>query len=497
MARALAMHEDHRAFLDALDAADRLHRITAPVDKDRELACVARWASEGSGGAAPRALLFENVVGHDHPVSVGAFGSMDLCARALELSADAMYPRWAEAIEHPIPPRRVERGVAQEIVDTGDAINLTTLPVPVWTPGRDTHPYISSGSIVTADPETGIGNVGVYRAQVQGPRELGMFFGSARQHGAMHLAKYRQRGEPMPVAVVIGGPPGFNLAAAAKTTYGVDEIATAGALAGAPVPVVRGVTVDLAVPARAEFVIEGTIDPDDRHPEGPFGEALGYMDEATTAPRVTVTAITRRSHPIFHGYVQQLPPSEGHLVWEIAALGSLWYYLRHQMRLDWLLDAAVMPGSGGLSGIALQVRRGASGAAERLAMIFTQMTFGQKQVVVVDDDIDIRDPTALQWAVSTRADPARDVRLVDDVETYLRDPAVLHRQQTDASATDQAPYASSIMVIDATLKSASPAVALPTAEHMRAVAARWSDFGLPPIDDRCRVWRMLGNAGTA
>ena len=485
------MHEDHPAVLATLERRQRLHRISAPVSKDGELACICRWAFDATASGRQRALLFEHVIGHDHPVSVGLYGSVELYALALGLAPCDLYPRWAEAITSPIPTRSVPEGPVQEMVQTGDSVNLETIPVPIWTPGQDTHPYISSAGVITKDPDSGVQNMGVYRAQVQDRGHLGLFFGSKKQHGALHLAKYRRRGNPMPVALVIGGPPAVNFAAAAKTTYGVDELGTAGGLAGAPIPVVPGVTVDLQVPACAEYVIEGTVDPHTLHAEGPFGEALGYMDQATTAPQVQVTALTHRATPIFHGYMQQLPPSEGHLVWEIAALGAIWTYFRHQMHLEWLLDIAVIPGSGGLSGIALQVRHGTEGAVDRLVQIFTQMTFGQKQIVIVDDDIDVRDNLALQWALSTRTDPARDVHLVDGLETYLRDPAVLHRQHSDGQNELHAPFTSSLMVIDATLKSASPPVALPTSEQMQAVATRWDSYGLPALQDNARLRKLL------
>ena len=485
------MNRDLREFLRRLEAEGCLRHVTAPVDKDTELACIARWATECTPTHEAYAIQFDNVSGFDNPVVVGLYSSYALYAKGLGTEPQNVLARWCQAMKAPIKPTLVGTGRVKDVVEAGREVDLDRLPIPVWTPGRDPGPYIPSASVITKDPESGIQNVGVYRVQIQDRARTGVFFGSERQHGAMHYAKYCKRQEAMPIAIVIGGAPAVNFAAAAKTAYGIDELEIAGGLMGASIDVVRGESVDLLVPAQAEYVIEGYVPPVERHEEGPFGEALGYMNGPAPAPFVNVTAVCRRHDAIFHGYVQQLPPSEGHIVWEMGSLGCLWYYLREKMGLGSLCDLAVIRGSGGLSGLAAQVKLGHKDGTRDLQRALSQINFGQKVVVIVDQDIDIRDLEALQWAFTTRVDPARDVHIRDDVPCYLEDPSVIARDGGTQGEKGRPPYVSSMMIIDATLKCDCPEISLPAPSYMAAVRKRWHELGLPEPQPRPRLERLL------
>ena len=296
----------------------------------------------------------------------------------------------------------------------------------------------------------------------------------------------------MPVAVVVGASPAVCFGAAAKTAYGVDELAVAGGLLGEAIEVVRGRTVDLLVPADAEYVIEGHVDPDHRTEEGPFGEGLGFMTAAGPAPAIDVSAICHRSDPIFHGYVQQLPPTEGHVVWAMGLLGPLWYYLvGSRAGLRGLADLEIVPGAAGLSALVVQVEPGHGKEARRILDRFAGINFGQKAVIVVDRDIDIRDLETLQWALSTRVDPEQDIRIRANVSTYLLDPTTLARNDVPADAPTPAPYASSMQLIDATLKCRIPEISIPGKQRMLRVLKRWNELGLPEVRPRERLLRLL------
>ena len=488
-----APFEDLQSYLLFLENTGRLKRVTAPVDASWEVACVARWALESTPDDEAYALLFENITNHDVAIAVNLYYPRRAYADALGIDPDGLLTHWATALAEPRDPIPVERGPVHDVVTVGDSADLSTIPAPVWTPGRDAGAYLSAGCVITADPDTGIQNMGTYRVQIHDEKRAGLFFGSEAQHGAIHYKKYCERGEPMPVAIVVGGPPAVNFAAAAKTVYGVDEITVAGGLMGVGVETVRGKTVDLMVPSRAECVIEGWVSPTAREAEGPFGEALGYMEAGGPAPVVEVSAICHRSSPVHHGYVQQLPPSDGHVVMEMGLLGPLWYYLSRQLRLEGIRDMAVVPGSAGVTSLVVQLDRSSTAGVAGVGRALTKFGFGQKYIFLVDDDIDIHDAETVNWAVSSRVDPARDITIIDDTKTFQLDPSVLSRAAAGGGGEELGapPYRSSMAVIDATLKGPSPDTALPSADLMQQALDRWGELGLPPIRPRRRIEKLL------
>ncbi len=175
----------------------------------------------------------------------------------------------------------------------------------------------------------------------------------------------------------------------------------------------------------------------------------------------------------------------------MGSFGCLWYYLREKMGLSALCDMAVIQGSGGLLGLAAQVKLGHKDGTRDLQRALSQINFGQKVVVIVDEDIDIRDLEALQWAFTTRADPARDVHMRDDLPCYLEDPSVIARNREAQAEKGHPPYVSSVMIIDATLKCDCPEIALPGPAYMAAVRKRWHELGLPEPQPRLRLERLL------
>ena len=484
---------DLKSFLVFLEQSSRLRRVGAPVNKDWEIACITRWAMESTREEQAYAILFENVENHTVPVVVNIYAPHASYAAALGVAPEALLERWATAISQPRKPTLAESGPVQEVVERDLEINILTIPAPVWTPGRDAGPYLSAANVITKDPKTGVQNLGNYRVQIYDEKHAGLFFGSRMQHGAIHYKHYCERQQPMPVAIVVGAPPVVNFAAAAKTAYGVDELDIAGGLAGLSLEAVRGKTVDLLVPARAECVIEGWVSPGTQRVEGPFGEALGYMNLAAPSPVVEVTAVCHQRAPVHHGYVQQLPPSDGHIVMEIGVLGPLWYYLTRNLRLEGVLDLAILRGSAGLAMLVVQLERSHArdGAGKSVGRTLAKIHFGQKFICLVDEDIDIRDQETLNWALSSRVDPECDIEIVQGVSTYQYDPSILARTETQGQQLNAPPYSSSIAIVDATLKCTVPEVSLPGRSLMRTVLANWEKTGLPPIAPRKRIERLL------
>jgi UbiD family decarboxylase len=244
-------YRDLREYLKVLEDAGRLHHIRAEVDKTWEIAAVSRLAFYDIPEERRPALMFDHVKGHDIPLCVGVLGaSRWVYALALEIEPEGIPDKWARAQRHPIPPRKVDSGPVHEQVKRGDAANLLELPVPIWTRQHDPGPYLTAPCVITRDPETGIVNVGTYRCQIKGPRKIGMWV-NFLQHARQQVEPQRLAGRRVPVAIVLGPDPAVGLCSVSRIVYGVDELAVAGGLRGAPLDVVSCVTNDLPVPATA------------------------------------------------------------------------------------------------------------------------------------------------------------------------------------------------------------------------------------------------------
>ncbi len=267
---------DFQEHLANLEAAGLLVRIDREINKDTELHPLARWQFQGGlEEDQRRAFLFTNVVGadgrrFDMPVAVGALSaSARIYALGMGCQVDDIGRAWTTAIAHPVPPVTVTAPPCQDVVITGDDLRvprggLARLPVPVSTPGFDAAPYLTATLCITRDPETGVRNMGTYRAQLKASDRLGVRM-AARIGGAggyLHWQKYRARKEPMPCAIAVGCAPVVAFTGPQKLAIDRDEMGVAGALAGYPIRTAKAVTVDLEVPADAEIVIEGLIDPE-------------------------------------------------------------------------------------------------------------------------------------------------------------------------------------------------------------------------------------------
>jgi UbiD family decarboxylase len=465
-------YQDLRAYLAALERAGRLHRIAREVDKDWEIAAVCRKAFQNVPTAMRPALLFEHVRGYDMPVVAGVLGaSPTVYALALQTSIENVSARWAAALQQPIPPTLVAEGVCQERVLTGDAATLHALPVPVWTVGEDPGPFLTAPYVFSQDPDTGARNVGTYRIQLNDGRCVGI--ACAGKHVDRHLAKYRERGERMPVAIVMGTDPALGLASVTSVPFGVDECAVAGGLRGAPIELVPCKTIPLAVPATAEIVIEGEMDPTCREQEGPFGEYTGYMGAAGLSPVIEITAITHRANPIYQVFVSQTPPSESSCIRMIGREQALLQHLRAQ-RLP-VTDVHFKESGASGAYLVIAVRReGPDTANEVIAAAWAHEPSQGKITVVVDDDIDIRDSAAVEWAMSFHMQPGQDVSVHTETEAVGLDPSIAPR---DVPHHVKRQIRGSKLAIDATRKHAFPARALPPREHLQRVEAQWADYG--------------------
>lgn len=422
-----------REFVAAVDASGDLVRVSQPVAVDREITEIADRCMKSPGGGP--ALLFQRprlLAGGEsrYPVAVNLFGSERRMALALGVARlDEIGERLAELLHLQAPagviaklallpklaelakfPPRVTGGrpACQELVIRAPDVDLGQFPVPVCWPG-DGGPYVTLPQVITRDPRSGVRNVGMYRIQVIGRDRLAMHW-QRHKVGAAHWREMAERGETMPVCIALGGDPASIYAASAPLPPTIDEYLFAGFLRRAPVPLARAVTCDLEVPAEAELVLEGYIDP--REPlvlEGPFGDHTGFYSLADHYPQVHVTAVTMRTEPIWPHTIVGRPPMEDY--WLGHATERIFLPLL-QLTLPEVVDYH-MPAEGIFHNLVfVSIDKQYPGQAFKVM----NGLWGQglmslaKVIVVVDKDVNVRDPQEAWWVTLNNIDPERDVR---------------------------------------------------------------------------------------
>src|ERR1035437_3197405 len=338
---------DFQTHLAQLEARGLLIRVDRPINKDTELHPLVRCQFLGGIPEEDRrAFLFTNVVDsggrrYDIPVVVGALAaSPKIYAVGMGCAIEEIGATWMRAIANPISPILVNSPICQEVVIKGDELRrpdggLASLPVPISTPGFDSAPYLTATLCITRDPETGVRNMGTYRAALKKADRLGVRM-SSRIGGAggyLRWLKYRDRREPMPCAIVMGCAPVIIYTGPQKLPINLDEMTVAGGVAGKPIRTAKCVTIDLEVPADAEIVIEGLIDSDLLEPEGPFGERNGYVALEDYNMIMQVTAITHRRNPVFPSIISQVAPSESSVIKKVAYEPAFLAHLRDHLSI--------------------------------------------------------------------------------------------------------------------------------------------------------------------
>jgi len=475
---------DFQEHLRLLESRGLLTRIDRTIDKDRELHPLVRWQFQGGlPEDQRRAFLFTNVVDgsgrrYEFPVAVGALGaSPDIYAVGMGKRVGAIGEAWTRAIAKPIPPVVVSSGACQEVIQEGTDLlrpgeGLAKLPVPISTPGFDSAPYLTATLCITRDPETGVQNMGTYRAALKAQDRLGVRM-SSRPGGAggyLHWRKYQKRKQPMPCAIVIGCAPVILFTGPQKLAIDEDEMAVAGALAGSPIRTVKAASVDLHVPADAEFVIEGLIDSELLEPEGPFGESHGHVALEDFNMSMKVTAITHKRAPVFVSIVSQVTPSESSVIKKVAFEPMFLSHLRDQLGVRGIKGLTMHePFTNLRKVIFLQFARGTARSEvwRGLQGAATLRADCGKICIAVSEDIDPANTDAIFWSLAYRSDPGVDVHIVP----YR---SAGHGPKSGARED-------STILIDATLKHDMPPLALPRREYMEHARGIWDELGLPAI----------------
>ncbi len=412
--------KDLREFIAYLEDRKELRRIRKPVDTKYEIAAYIRKTSDIKGPA----LLFENVNGSEIPVVGGAFATRKRGLLALEASEKEYAEKFHHALEHLMPPRKISSGPCKEVVLKSEDADLSRFPIPIFSQ-NDSGPFITAGLVISKDPESARSNTSIYRLQVHGARRMGV----KAQQLHRQLRKAEAKGEALPVAIAIGTDPVLMLASQWDAPYGVDELELAGALRGEPVEVVRAETVDLMVPATAEIVIEGYIQPQIREVEGPFGEVGGYSTPQFPKPVIEVTAITHRKDPIFQAALTGMPTTENHILRQIPMEATYYWELKKRHPG---VTAVHFPAAGAILFLVIIAVKQTYLYEARNAIASMFATRRNKIIIVVDDDVDIYDMEKVMWAVATRSRPEEDVVVFPRLSTSGMDPSAFRLEGTDS-----------------------------------------------------------------
>lgn len=484
----MAYYKDVREYLRVLEEAGKLIRIKRPINKDTEMHPLVRLQYRGLPEKERKAFLFEKAYdsrgrNYDIPVAVACYaGSLDIYALGMQCKKEEIFDKWTRAQSHPVEPVEAASGPCQERVIVGDELRrggLDLLPVPISTPGFDNGPYTTSSHFVTRDPETGQYNMGNYRGQIKAPDRIGCFAGNFAGL-RMHWNKCRDRRQPLEVAIVIGVPPNLSYAAVARVPPETSEYAVAGGISGEPVELVRCKTVDLLVPSRAEIVIEGVMPTDESEWEGPFGEFPGYMAHEGLGFFVNVSCITMRKNPIYVAFLSQFPPSESSKIRGVATEGVARQRLL-TAGLDNVLDVATHECSGSWGYLVVKIKKRSEEDFDKIIGALRLGADVGKVLVVVDEDIDARDPDSVNWALSFRMQPHRNVKIVDGGTMGL-DPSVVPPEEwVDTRGALAKKGRASVLCIDATLPWPYKPISLPGREFMEKALEIWKKLELPPL----------------
>lgn len=458
---------DLREFMEQLELEGELVRIEREVDPVYEVAAGIRKTSDIDGPA----LLFERVKGSELPVLGGLFAKRRRALMALGTTEERVLEDFLTGLHRPLPPRRIEGPApCQEVVWQGEEVDLYRLPICTHS-AKDGGPFITVAVSVARDPEYGV-NLSINRCQLKGKRKLSLLAPDEFVHLGIYYGRAEARGEPLEIALVLGPPPEVSIASQIRGPIDLDELACAGGLRGEPVKTVRCVSIDLEVPAHSEIVIEGRMPPQVREFEGPFGEFPGYYGPGTMSPIVEVSAVTLRRDAIYQAGLTGKPVTDNHVLrvlpWECALY-------EHMCRLHpgAIRGVYITPGGACTAHAVISLRQRYRDQAKAVILSALSAGVGLKHVVVVDEEIDIKDPHQVEWAIAYRCQATEDVLIVPRVQGGLLDPS--------AAAAGLTAGMSAGMGIDATRP-----FGLPFAEVVEVPGAEAFEIPLPAARRRER-----------
>jgi 4-hydroxy-3-polyprenylbenzoate decarboxylase len=479
--------QDLREWLERVDAMDELLRVDQPVDRDEEMSAISYLVAKQKPSPA---VLFENARGFEKsPIGARLLWnilgpSLKRVALTLEEPAETgtveLIRRVKDKLKRRLPPREVQAREAPlfENTLTGDAIDLDLLPIPRHWP-LDGGRYAGTGdAVITRDPDSGYINIGTYRMMQQGKRQVGLYL-SPGKDARLHITRAWQQGKPIEVAAAWGIDPLFMLVGSQTFPKNVSEYEFAGGIKGEPIPVVRGKTTDLLLPANAEIVIEGVIRPNSVMSEGPFGEFPGYYGRPEAGcPLVDVTAVHFRSRPILtNALMADYPSCEQSGFFSVIRSAKIWDDF-DKLGIPGVAGVYSHPAAAGGFGMTVisMEQRYAGHAAQALALA-AQCPGGAyytKWIIAVDEDIDPTDMDQVIWAMASRCNPIDDIDILRNTWSTWLDPT--------QNPPEKRPYGSKALINACKEHRYLPTFSKRTTlrkEVYDKVADRWSSLGLP------------------
>jgi 4-hydroxy-3-polyprenylbenzoate decarboxylase len=482
--------QDLREFLALLDKRGQLRRIAAPVTRELEITEIADRVAKGPA-EGNQALLFERVEGFTTPLLINTFGTEQRMAWALGVERlDELGARITHLLDLKIPgslieklkrglellevartgPRLVKHGPCQEVVETARP-SLADVPA-LWCWPQDAGYYITFPLVITRDPVTGLRNVGTYRLQVYDAQTLGLHW-QIHKGGAEHEREARRTGQArIPVAIALGADPATMYTGTAPLPPGLDELMLAGWLRGRGVELTRCKTVDLEVPAHAEIVLEGYVDPAESRTEGPFGDHTGYYSLANPYPVFHLTAVTRRRDAIYPTIIVGRPPMEDY--WLGKASERLFLPIIRMMVPE-IVDMN-MPAEGVFHNLVIvSVKKRYPGQARKVmyGLWGLGLLMLAKTILVVDEWVNVHDASEVAWRVTNNIDPVRDLVVVEGPTDDLDHAALHHRYggKLGIDATEKRPPLDRV-------EQPWPDEIRMTDEVRQRVTRRWRELGL-------------------
>jgi len=469
---------DLRDYISMCEKVGQLKRVKAEVDWELEISHICKIVEEKSGPA----LLFENVKGYESPVLTGAFGTTQRLAMILgkspDLSMVQLTKEWVNlAVKEVIQAKEVKDGPIFENIVDGPNVDIFSFPSPKFYELDGGRYFGTAVFMVIQDPETGDVNLGTYRMGILDDKTIGVQILKGKK-GDRIMKKYGKMGKKMPACAIIGGDPLHIFASAATVTKAKSGYDVVGTLRGAPVEVTKSQLCGLPIPAAAEIVLEGEIDPSALRNEGPFGEYTGYYTEELIKPipkpALDVKRVYFRNKPILWETSVGRPVGDQHMLYAFTRNASLWTDLT-RMQIPGIKSVYTLPEASGRFTVVVSVQQMYPGHADQVAAAVIASntgSYGIKMIIIVDDDIDADDLPRVWWALGTRYNPARGTQIINRGRSTPLDPAL------EAGGNK---LITSRIILDATIPyewKEKPTEIKLTESVMNKVKSRWSEYGI-------------------
>lgn len=469
---------DLRDFVAQCEKVGQLKRVKTEVDWDLEISHICKIAEEKSGPA----LLFENVKGYSSPVLTGAFATTQRLAMILgkdpKLSLVELTKEWVNlSVKDVILAKEVKEGPIFENIVDGDKIDTFAFPSPKFYELDGGRYFGTAVFMVIQDPENGKVNLGTYRMGILDDKSVGVQILKGKTADRI-MKKYAKQGKKMPACAIIGGDPLHIFASAATVSGAKSGYDVVSSLRGEPVEIVKGQVTGLPIPAAAEIVLEGEIDPTQLRNEGPFGEYTGYYTEELIKPipkpALDVKRVYYRNNPILWETSVGRPVGDQHMLYAFARNASLWMDLE-KMQIPGIKSVYTLPEGSGRFIVVVSVQQMYPGHSDQVAAAVIASntgTYGVKMVIVVDDDIEADDLPRVWWALGTRYNPLRGTQIINRGRSTPLDPAI---------GADEVKFITSRIILDATIPyewKVKPTEIKLNQPMLDKVKAKWNEYGI-------------------